>query len=423
MASTLIIGAQWGDEGKGKIVDYLAAASDYVVRYNGGNNAGHTVENEFGKFALHLIPSGIFNKRATAVIANGTVLDLEGLIAEIELLQNAGISVKERLLISPHCHLVMPYHKLLDRLYEEAKGKAKTGTTGRGIGPVHADKVSYNGIRLTDLLSKTQFSQKLSVQLLVKNKILQAFGEKPLLQKEIEEAYFGFLQKIKPYIIEPYPLLQKAVRAKKNILFEGAQGVFLDNDWGTYPFVTATYTLSGGITQGTGIPVQNVEQILGVVKAYTTRVGGGPFPTELNDKNGENLRQTGNEFGATTGRPRRCGWFDAELIRFAKEVNGLTGIAITKIDVLDAFESINVCVGYTYKGKKINYAECDAEMLFHIKPVYETYKGWKTSTKRATQYDDLPKEAKEYLSAIEKLVDTKILFISTGEKRHDIIKI
>lgn len=421
MSVTLVIGAQWGDEGKGKIIDFLSEHSDYVIRYHGGNNAGHTVINEYGKFPLHLVPSGIFSKKAKAVITNGTVLDLEVLVNEIDMLTKAGFRLEKKLFISPRCHIIMPYHKILEGVYERAKGKAKIGSTGRGIGPVYADKVSYNGIRLLDLLNKKQFSDKLATQLKVKNKIITSLGEKPLKQKDIETYFAKLLKKLKPYIKEPFPLLQKALQEDKDMLGEGAQGVFLDNDWGTYPFVTASTTISGGITAGAGIPPRAITNILGVVKAYTTRVGSGPFPTELFDTDGENLRKEGAEFGTTTGRPRRCGWFDVELIRFAAQINGFTGIAITKLDVLDTCKTIKVCTGYTYKGKKVNYTDGDAYFLEQVKPVYKRVAGWQTSTKGITSFDKLPQKAKDYLILLEKHIAVPIRLISTGPEREAII--
>lgn len=422
MTVTLVVGSQWGDEGKGKIIDYLSQNVDYVVRYHGGNNAGHTVINDKGTFAMHLIPSGIFNQKTKSIIANGVVIDLDVLLKEIELIKKAGISLNNRLFISPRCHIIMPYHPLLDRLYEEAKGEAKTGTTGRGIGPVYADKVSYNGIRLFDLLDKKLFSQKLEVQLSVKNKIIQALGEKALDQKEIEEKYFQLRKKILPFIKDPYPILQKAIKDKKKILLEGAQGIFLDNDWGTYPFVTASTSVCGGVTHQAGLNAKKLDTVLGVVKAYTTRVGGGPFPTELLNDTGERLQKIGKEYGATTGRPRRCGWFDAEIIRFAAELNGFTHLAITKLDVLDDFKELNLCTGYTYKGKKVGYVDGDANFLLKVKPIYKKVNGWQKSTKGLKSYKDLPKEAKEYLKEVEKQVGIPITYISTGAKREEIIK-
>ena len=427
MRASLIIGSQWGDEGKGKIADFLSNKADYVVRFNGGNNAGHTVINEYGKFPLHLVPSGIFSN-ATAVISNGTVIDLEVLADEIAMLEKVfnahkgtSIKLKGRLLISPRCHVIMPYHKLLDKLYEEAKGKAATGTTGRGIGPVFADKVTYQGIRLYDLQNRKQFSERLKIILPIKNSIIQALGGDLLTQQEIEKTILKAFDRIKSFIKEPYPLLAQAVKENKQILFEGAQAVFLDNDWGTYPYITASTILTGGIHAGTGIPVQNISEVIGVVKAYTTRVGAGPFPTELLNNDGEKLRKEGNEFGTTTGRPRRCGWFDAELIKFASELNGFTSIAITKLDVLDSFKEIKICTGYTYKGKSVRYYDGDAAFLDSVKPVYKTLPGWEESTKGITKFEKLPQKAQQYVKEIEKLVGVKATLIATGPKREEII--
>ncbi|MBF8250208.1 MAG: Adenylosuccinate synthetase [Candidatus Levybacteria bacterium] len=423
MALNVVIGAQWGDEGKGKIIDYFAAQSDYVIRFHGGNNAGHTVINKLGKFALHLIPSGIFHPKTKVIIGNGVIVDLQTLIEEIEMLKKHGIKLKDKLIVSPRCHLIMPYHKLLDSLYERAKGKGKTGTTGRGIGPTYSDKVSYNGIRIADLMNSKVFSEKLKVQLLVKNKILKALGAKQLNQANIEKDFFNFREKIKSFVAEPLPLIQNAIKNKKNILLEGAQGTFLDNDWGTYPFVTGSTILTGGINAGAGIPVNKIDNVIGIAKTYTTRVGAGPFPTELNNILGEKLKTIGGEFGATTGRPRRCGWLDIELIKFACYINGFTGLAITKLDVLDSFPEIKICTHYTLNGKKVNYFDGDANFLAKVKPIYKTFKGWNSPTKGATKYGNLPKEAKEYIKEIEKLTGVKITYISTGPKRDEIIKI
>jgi len=422
MAATVVIGSQWGDEGKGKIIDVLSESSDYVVRFHGGNNAGHTVINNYGTFALHLMPSGIFAPKAKACITNGVVLDLEVLVDEINMLLKAGFKLDKRLFISPRCHIILPYHKLLDKLYEDAKGDAKIGTTGRGIGPVYADKVSYHGIRIIDLLNKEQFSKKLEIQLRIKNKIIKALGGNPFDQKEIEKTFFSLIKKIQPYINEPYPILQKAVKANKTILLEGAQAVFLDNDWGTYPFVTASTILPGGANAAAGFPPGTIKQSIGVVKAYTTRVGAGPFPTELKNAIGEDLRKAGHEFGTTTGRPRRCGWFDAELIRFAAEISGFTGIAITKLDVLDDFDELQICTGYTLNGKSVHYYDGDAEFLSQVKPQYKTIKGWKTKTRGITKFEKLPQRAQQYVREIEKLVGVPVLYISTGPERKEIIK-
>ena len=420
---TAVIGAQWGDEGKGKIIDYLSKNASFTVRYHGGNNAGHTVINHLGKFAMHLIPSGVFTKKAKAVIANGVVLDLGVLVSEIETLKKAGIKLEGRLFISPRCHIIMPYHKLLDNLFEEAKGKGKTGTTGRGIGPCYADKVSYNGIRLADCFDKKTFGQKLETQLLIKNKILKSLGVKPLSKKDIEKQLLSLFKKIRPYISETYSLLQNAMERKKNILLEGAQGVFLDNDWGTYPYVSASTSLSGGITAGAGISPTKIKKIIGVAKAYTTRVGTGPFPTEQLNGIGEKLQEEGLEFGTTTGRKRRCGWLDLEMLRFAAKINGFTEIAITKIDVLDNFEKIKICTHYMLNGTKVKYEDGDAKFLSKVKPVYKTLPGWKKVTRDVKKFSDLPKNAQKYVNEIEKNVGVKVAYISTGQKRNEIIKI
>ncbi len=423
MPISIAIGSQWGDEGKGKIIDYLSAKADYVVRFHGGNNAGHTVINKYGKFPLHLIPSGVFNPKAKSCITNGVVLDLEVLVNEIEMLKKASIKLENKLFISPRCHIILPYHKSLDKLYEEAKDKGKTGTTGRGIGPVYADKVSYNGIRLFDLFESALFSQKLNTQLIIKNKIMKALGGSELDKNEIKTKTLKLFKKIKPYIKEPLPVLQKAIADNKNIVYEGAHGIFLDNDWGTYPFVTASNVVSGGITASSGIPAGNLNNIIGIVKAYTTRVGEGPFPTELFDRDGEKLRAQGNEFGTTTGRPRRCGWFDAELIRFAAQLNGYTGIAVTKLDVLDKFDEIKICTGYKIGSKTVRYYDGDAAFLTKVKPVYKKIKGWAVSTQGITDYKDLPVNAKAYIQEIEKQTGVKVAFISTGPRTDELIKI
>ena len=423
MPTTIVIGAQWGDEGKGKIIDYLSSTSDFVVRFHGGNNAGHTIVNSKGKFALHLVPSGIFNPKSIAVISNGVVIDLEVLLGEIEDLEKAGIIIKGRLFISPRANLIMPYHKLLDNLYEEAKGEKKTGTTGRGIGPSYADKASYNGIRMGDLLNKSLFSEKLKIQLLLKNKIIKALGGKPLDFSKLEKEFAIFRKKVSPYVFETFGLINDAIDKNKKILFEGAQGVFLDNDWGTYPYVTASTILSGGITQYCGVAPQKITSVIGVAKAYTTRVGSGPFPTELKNGIGNQIREEGSEYGATTGRPRRCGWLDLELLRFAAKINGLTGFAITKLDVLDILPEIKIATHYEFKGKKVNYENLETSDLDKIKPVYKIMRGWKSSTNGITKFEDLPKEAKDYVNFIETSLGVKIKYISTGSKRNETIKV
>lgn len=423
MSVSLIIGSQWGDEGKGKIIDSLALASRLVIRFQGGNNAGHTVINELGNFKMHLIPCGIFAPKVTACITGGVAVNLEVLMEEMTMLTEAGINLKDRLIISPRCHLILPYHRLLDGLYEKAKGKGKVGTTGRGIGPVYADKVSYNGIRISDFMDKKQFAKRLSVQLTVKNKILTCLGEKPLSLEKIEKELAPLRKKIAPFIKEPFPVIHSAIAAKKKILLEGAQAVFLDNDWGTYPYVTASTVVAGGVNAGAGIPPRALTDIIGVSKAYTTRVGEGPFPTELKDAVGKKIQTIGNEFGATTGRPRRCGWFDAELVRFAVELNGMTSIALTKLDILDDFATIKICTGYKLGTKTVRYYDGDEVFLSKVKPVYKIMKGWKSNTRGITEFSKLPKLAQAYIREIEKQIGCKVSFISTGPERHELIKI
>lgn len=420
---TAVIGSQWGDEGKGKIVDYLSQKADYVIRYHGGNNAGHTVVNKYGKFGMHLIPAGIFNKTTKTIIANGVIIDPEVLVSEIKMLKKAKVKLTGRLFVSPRCHLIMPYHIILDKALEEAKGKNKVGTTGRGIGPCYSDKVSYNGIRIVDLSNKKIFSQKLEVQLRVKNKILKALGEKPLRQKEIEREYFMLFRKIKPFVFETYPIIQKAIKDKKDVILEGAHGSLLDNDWGTYPFVTASTIVSGGASSGAGISPFQLERIIGVVKAYQTRVGAGPMPTEQLNGVGEKLQKDGVEFGTTTGRKRRCGWLDMELLKFVANINGFTDIAVTKLDVLDDFKEIKICTHYVKNGMKINYINTDAELLQKVKPICKTMPGWMSPTKGVRRFADLPKNAKNYIKEIEKLTGVRVSFVSTGNKRDEIIKI
>lgn len=420
---TAIIGSQWGDEGKGKIVDYLSQKADFVIRFHGGNNAGHTVINKYGKFGMHLVPAGIFNKLVKTIISNGVVIDPQVLANEIEMLKKVGIKLNGRLFVSPRCHLIMPYHKILDKALDEAKGKDKIETTGRGIGPCYADKVSYNGIRITDLLDKKEFSKKLKTQLLVKNRILKTFGIKALSAKKIEKEYFSLFNKIKPFIVETFPLIQKAMSNNESLILEGAHGSLLDNDWGTYPFVTASTTVAGGASAGAGISPSKIERVIGVVKAYQTRVGAGPFPTEQLNGVGEKLQKDGVEFGTTTGRKRRCGWLDLELLKFTAKVNGFTELAITKLDVLDNFSEIKICTQYRLNGKKVTYADGDANFLLKVKPIYKTLVGWKSSTKQIKRFSDLPKNARSYIREIEKNVGVKATFISTGDKRDEIIKV
>lgn len=417
---TAVIGSQWGDEGKGKFVDFLAGKMDFVVRFNGGNNAGHTVINKLGKFSFHLIPSGIFQLNANCLIANGVVIDPGVLLSEIKNINDVGIKTIGRLWISPRAHLIMPYHKLLDGLYEQAKGQGKIGTTGSGIGPCYADKVSYNGIRVGDLLQPELFIERLEGQLLVKNKIITALGGKALKTKEIADQFAEFRVKLKPYVKELSLVLEKAVKEKKEILYEGAQGFYLDNDWGTYPFVTGSSILPGSVQAASGISVFP-KKIIAVTKAYTTRVGSGPLPTEQDNAVGEKMREIGGEFGATTGRARRCGWLDLELVKTSCRLMGATEIILTKLDVLDGFKKIKVATGYKFNGKRMGYLDGDAHFLGKVRPIYRGLLGWGEKITGVRKFEELPKNAKLYIGFIEKFTGVPIKIVSVGPTREQTI--
>lgn len=420
---SVIVGTQWGDEGKGKIVDLLAENKDYVVRFQGGNNAGHTIVVNGKKYPLHLIPSGVLHPKTNCVIANGVVVDLEVLVSEIEMFVSDGIKLNDRLFISDRCHLILPYHKALDEAYELARGKNKLGTTKRGIGPAYADKASYNGIRVYELKDWDLFVEKFKFQAKIKNEILKTFKVTPInVNKELDR--LSQLRRIVlPFIADTYQLLQKAVAEKKSILMEGAQAVMLDIDFSPYPFCTGSNTIPGVVNTGAGIPVQKIGDILGVVKAYTSRVGGGPFPTELTDELGTNLQQKGAEFGTTTGRARRVGWLDLEAVKFASEVSGVTEVAFTKIDILSGFEKIKVCIGYKLNGKSIPYSSCGYVELEKLTPVYKQFPGWNEVITKVKSFKDLPKNCQEYVKFIEKFLGIPIKLISTGPGREEYIKI
>jgi len=420
MPVTAVIGTQWGDEGKGKVVDYLAEHADYVARFNGGNNAGHTVINEFGTFKIHLVPSGIFARNAVGLIGGGVVIDPAVLIDEIDLLNNAGVGVEGRLWISPRSHLIMPYHKILDGLYEEAKGAGATGTTRRGIGPVFADKVSYNGIRWSDFASQA-FESRLKVQLELKNKIIFALGGKALKYEEVRDTYRGHYEKLKPYIRELFSIVQDGLKADKNFLLEQAMGTFLDTDWGTYPFVTASTTIPSAASAGLGIPPRYITDIVGVTKAYTTRVGAGPLPTEIHDVESEAYRNFA-ETAATTGRTRRVGWLDLELVRTAVALSGVTELCLTKLDVLSGLDEIQVCVGYKLNGKDVAYADVDAYGLDEVETVYKTVKGWKEDISKARSFAELPVNAQSYVNMLEDAAGVPVKWIGVGPEREATIR-
>ncbi len=416
MRVTVLVGSQWGDEGKGKIVDILCENYDIVARYQGGANAGHTVTIGDKQYILHLIPSGILRENVICVIGNGVVIDPNALLDEIELLRKNGISVDGRLFISHNAHLIMPYHKLLDSI-NETNGN-KIGTTGRGIGPCYIDKYARKGIKIVDLLNKKILEEKIRENLKEKNNLLKKiYNHAELDVEEIIKEYVEFDKTIDQYVKDVPSYLNNAIAEGKSILLEGAQGALLDVDHGTYPYVTSSSPTSGGACTGTGIPPTKINMVFGIVKAYTTRVGFGPFPTELLDDTGEKLREIGSEFGATTGRPRRCGWFDAFLVKYSATINGIEEAAITKLDVLSSFEEIKICTGYELNGKLLKSFPTDVQQLSEVKPVYQNFKGWNTDISKCSSYSELPSEAKEYLGFIANHTGIKIRIVSVGPKR------
>lgn len=418
----VVIGSQWGDEGKGKIVDLLSESADYVIRYQGGHNAGHTVVSGENVIVLHLIPTGLLHPGKIGVIGNGVVVDPGALLEEVDGLSARGISVSGRLFISETAHLIMPYHKAIDKESEKVKGTRKIGTTGRGIGPAYADKMARIGIRVVDLLDPDLFREKLATNLVEMNYFLeQLYKVKGFDLEKVYQEYMGYADRIKPYIADTGQLIHEAMSQGRRLLFEGAQGTHLDVDLGTYPYVTSSNATAGGACTGTGVGPTRINQVLGVAKAYTTRVGSGPFPSELNNEMGEMLRSKGKEFGATTGRPRRCGWFDVVLLRYAVRVNGLTSLAITKLDVLDGIPEIQICVGYEFEGKVYREMPAALRTLEKCTPIYERFPGWSEPTTGATSYDRLPKNAKIYLEAISEKVGCRVDIISTSSKRGETI--
>lgn len=417
-----VVGSQWGDEGKGKLIDILSMEKDLTVRYQGGNNAGHTVCVGDKEYVFHLLPSAILHKNKVCVIGNGVVVDPEVLIREIRGLEAKGIKVSEKKLkLSGLCHVIMPYHRILDGLREQ-KRKNKIGTTGRGIGPCYADKVARCGIRMIDLLNPRVLKAKLEDNLREKNEIFRkVYDAKGYGLKKTYEEYLEYGKILKPYICNTVIYINDQIDKGKSVLFEGAQGTFLDIDFGTYPFVTSSNSIVGGICSGTGVAPTRINKSIACVKAYTTRVGEGPFPTEFSSVLMDQIRKKGNEFGATTGRPRRCGWFDSVLVRYSVIINGISELAIMKLDVLDELEEIQICTGYKYKGKVYKEFPMDYEKLCGVKPVYETVPGWNSSTYGLKKYADLPKNAKNYVTRLEKLLKVGVKYISTGPKRDEII--
>jgi len=420
MANTILVGAQWGDEGKGKIIDVLTESADLVVRSQGGSNAGHTVWVGDKKYVLHLIPSGILRRGKQCIIGNGVVIDPPGLVRELDGLKRHKVNVKGRLHISDKAHLVMPYHHELEACAEKLKGKNKIGTTLRGIGPAYGDKIARTGLRMADLVDTGNFEARLRARIREANRLIKAFGGKPVSFKKIHADYSRAARRLRPFVANTTRLVHKALDAKKEILFEGAQGTYLDIDHGTYPFVTSSNTTSGGACTGSGLPPNRVDHVMGVLKAYTTRVGSGPFPTE-NDDISDMLHDMGREFGATTGRPRRCGWFDAVATRQAAQVNGIDQLAITNIDGLDQLSTIRVCTAYQLNGRRIDCMPTDIDDIAELKPVYRNFPGWQTDTSTAKSWTDLPLKARKYLRAIAKMIGAKIAIASIGPARSQTI--
>jgi adenylosuccinate synthase len=422
MSVTIVVGSQWGDEGKGKVVDLLSEKSDVVARYQGGPNAGHTVVIGDKQIVLHQIPSGILRPHTACIIGNGVVIDPYRLMEEIDFLKAMGIEVTGRLFISHRAHLIMPYHRALDTSREQAHGSYKIGTTGRGIGPAYVDKYQRSGIRIVDLLDHRTLREKLKQNIAEKNKVLQQiFNSDQIDTEQIIKDYHEFDKLIDEYVTDISIYLNQAIDEGKEILLEGAQGTLLDVDFGTYPFVTSSNPIAGGACTGLGIGPTKIDHVLGIAKANTTRVGMGPFPTEFDDEFGAKIRELGGEYGATTRRPRRCGWFDAVVVNLAVRVNGLCGLAITKLDVLDSLDEIKICVGYKVGDRVLNNFPAESWLLDDIEPVYETHPGWKTSTRDARRYEDLPVNARKYLQRISELLDVDIKIVSVGSRRDQTV--
>lgn len=423
MSVTAIVGAQWGDEGKGRIIDFLAQKADVVIRFQGGDNAGHTVINEFGKHALHLIPSGIFNPKTANIIGSGCVVNPQSLLEEMANLSKAGLAL-ENLWISTRAQMLMPYHRTLDVLEETARGKDTIGTTKRGIGPAYADKAARSGLRMGDLLQPDWLESRLDNALRTTNRKIEILGGEPLDGAALYALCLEFREKLGHRIVDTVPMVRQAIEQKQEILLEGQLGVMRDLDWGIYPYVTSSNPTASYASSGAGLPARAIDHVIGVVKAYSTAVGDGPFPVELHDETGERLRSEGGEYGATTGRPRRCGWFDGVAIRYASWLNGMTGLAITKLDVLDGFESIKVCVGYKLaNGEVIRDSMPDTPLLNQVTPVYEEWEGWKESTANCRHWDDLPKAARAYIHRLSDLAGIKVDYVSVGPQREQMFEV
>ena len=425
MSAFIVLGAQWGDEGKGKMTDYLAEEADVVVRFQGGNNAGHTVEVGDRQYKLHLIPSGILYDNKLNVIGNGVVVDPKALFEEIGYLEKEGVKVTpEKLIISDRAHLIMPYHRVLDILKEKARGKNDIGTTGKGIGPCYTDKFERCGIRVCDLLHEDVFEEKLRENIKMKNEyITKVLGGEALDVEEILAQYKQYAEKIRPFVKDTSVKVYDSIKEDKTVLFEGAQGMLLDIDHGTYPYVTSSNTTAGGVSNGIGVGPNMIKNAVGITKAYTTRVGKGPFPTELENETGEWIRTKGHEYGVTTGRSRRCGWLDLVIVKSAVRVSGLTSLAVTKIDTLAGLDKLKVCVGYKFNGEIIDYFPASLEDLAKCEPVYEEFDGWDDSVADARSYDEIPENAKKYLERISEFTGTRISIVSVGPKRDQTMRV
>jgi adenylosuccinate synthase len=421
MRNIVVVGTQWGDEGKGKLVDLLAPHFDIVARYQGGHNAGHTVWIGERKFVLHLVPSGILHEHCACVIGNGVVVDVHALVREINKLRESGISVDGRLFISSRAHLILPYHREIEKASEESLGGDRVGTTMRGIGPTYEDKVARRGLRVGDLLYPDLFREKVRANVAAINERISARGGEPIDPEPICDSYFADAALLAPFVMDTARFLNEAVAAGKSVLLEGAQATMLDIDHGTYPYVTSSSATAGGACTGTGLAPTRISGVLGISKAYTTRVGAGPFPTELAGEVGDHLRERGHEYGASTGRPRRVGWFDAPVARYSAVLNGLDTIALTKLDVLDELDEIKVCVAYRLRGERIEHMPDRTYELAEVEPIYETLPGWKTSTRGAASFEDLPENARTYIAALSELMGVEIGMISTGPDRVETI--
>ncbi|MDA5109460.1 MULTISPECIES: adenylosuccinate synthase [Brevibacillus] len=421
MSTVVVVGTQWGDEGKGKITDYLAESAEVVARYQGGNNAGHTIIFDGNKYKLHLIPSGIFYKDKICVIGNGMVIDPKALVAELEYLHGFGFSTKN-LKISDRAHVIMPYHIKLDSVEEDSRGQNKIGTTRKGIGPAYMDKAARIGIRIADLLDKDEFARKLERNLAEKNRLLEKmYNTSGFDLKEVLEEYLGYAEIIRPYVTDTSVVLNDAIDRGNRVLFEGAQGVLLDIDQGTYPYVTSSNPIAGGVTIGSGVGPTKINQVIGVAKAYTTRVGDGPFLTELTDATGDHIREVGYEYGTTTGRPRRVGWFDSVVVRHARRVSGITGLAVTKLDTLTGIDTLRICTAYEYNGQIIESFPANLNMLAKCKPVYEELPGWKEDITGVRSLNDLPENARHYVERITQLTGIPLSIFSVGPDREQTV--